>query len=88
MTDISEQRLLKNRCGSMSLDKQGGNVDKFGSQQDHMESCPVDHHLAYKMKKKEISIKHQVLKKLQPSPPSMIRKAPPHPLIHAPQASS
>ncbi|KRZ01723.1 hypothetical protein T11_9486, partial [Trichinella zimbabwensis] len=60
MTDDPERHLVPNRSGSISLDKKGcggaiwTNLDVTSviKQNDHIESCPVDEHLAYKLEKK------------------------------------
>ncbi|XP_003382009.1 conserved hypothetical protein [Trichinella spiralis] len=69
MADISELRFVTNRGGSTSLVSQGRTYTKEGckgviwtnrdvtcviTQKDHIESCTVDEHLAYKMEKKAV----------------------------------
>ncbi|XP_003369560.1 hypothetical protein Tsp_04970 [Trichinella spiralis] len=62
MADISELRFVTNRGGSTSLGREGCkgviwtnlDVTYVITQKDHIESCPVDEHLAYKMEKKAV----------------------------------
>ncbi|KRX13004.1 hypothetical protein T07_13865 [Trichinella nelsoni] len=62
MADISELRFVPNRGGSTSLGREGckgviwTNLDVIYviTQKDHIEGCPVDEHLAYKMEKKAV----------------------------------
>ncbi|KRX56159.1 hypothetical protein T09_13515 [Trichinella sp. T9] len=63
MADVPELHLVPNRCEiwSNSVDKEGcggaiwTNLDVTSviKQNDHIESCPVDEHLAYKMEKRQ-----------------------------------
>ncbi|KRZ84378.1 hypothetical protein T08_13586, partial [Trichinella sp. T8] len=62
MADISELCLVPNRGGSMALDKKGCKgavwtdlkVTAVINRKDHVETCQVDEHLAYKMEKKAL----------------------------------
>ncbi|XP_003366864.1 hypothetical protein Tsp_14186 [Trichinella spiralis] len=62
MADISELRFVTNRGGSTSLGREGCkgviwtnlDVTYVITQKDHIESCSMDEHLAYKMEKKAV----------------------------------
>ncbi|KRY27279.1 hypothetical protein T01_13026 [Trichinella spiralis] len=62
MTDDSDLHVVPNCCGGMSLDKKGCSgaiwtnldVTSVMKRNDHIKSCPVDEHLAYKMEKKAL----------------------------------
>ncbi|KRX59393.1 hypothetical protein T09_13251 [Trichinella sp. T9] len=91
MADVPELHLVPNRCEiwSNSVNKKGlggaiwTNLDVTSviKRNDHIESCPVDEHLAYKMEKKAL-LKKKARKKRNPSRPFMMRKLPPHPPSH------
>ncbi|XP_003376594.1 hypothetical protein Tsp_00792 [Trichinella spiralis] len=93
MADVPELHLVPNRCGIWSnlVDKKGCggaiwtnlDVTSVSKQNDHIESCPVDEHLAYKMEKKALLKKRSAArKKRNPSRPFMMRKLPPRPPTH------
>ncbi|KRX37811.1 hypothetical protein T06_423, partial [Trichinella sp. T6] len=60
MGNVFELHLVPNRCDGMSLDKKGCggavwtnlHVTTVIKRNDHIESCPVDEHLAYKIEEK------------------------------------
>ncbi|KRZ85073.1 hypothetical protein T08_12192 [Trichinella sp. T8] len=69
MADVPELHLVPNRCGIWSNSVVWTNLDVTSviKQNDHIESCPVGEHLAYKMKKKAL-LKKRSAEETKPIP--------------------
>ncbi|KRY16117.1 hypothetical protein T12_8633 [Trichinella patagoniensis] len=78
MADVPELHLVQNRCGEILevlKDKKGLggaiwinlDVTSVIEQNDHIESCPMDEHLVYKMEKKALLKKEASAASAEPS---------------------
>ncbi|KRY52797.1 hypothetical protein T03_5325 [Trichinella britovi] len=69
MADVPELHLVPNRCGIWSNSVVWTNLDVTSviKQNDHIECCPVDEHLAYKMEKKAL-LKKRSAEETKPIP--------------------